>query len=123
MEIHADNDPQGSPYPCILNRSDSTSTVGWLRKSNHDPHDAPIHNEVARFHARNMMARQACNYSQHLPGRLNVIADCLSRDFHLSDDQLISMLTSLHPSLSHTQIKIINLPQKHISWVASLARR
>ena len=69
------------------------------------------------------MARQACNYSQHLPGRLNVIADCLSRDFHLSDDQLISMLTSLHPSLSHTQIKIINLPQKHISWVASLARR
>jgi len=123
MEVQADMNPNKTPYPCILNRSDSSSTVGWLRKSNHDPEEAPIHNEVARTHARNMMARQACNYSQHLPGRLNIIADCLSRDFHLSDNQIIAMISSLHPSLSPSQFKLINLPQKHISWVASLAQR
>ena len=123
MEVQADNMETTSPFPCILNRSDSSSTVGWLRLSNHDPLDAPVHNEVARYHARNMMARNACNYSQHLPGKLNVVADSLSRDFHLSNDQIIAMLTSLHPSLSPSQIKIIDLPQKHISWIASMAQK
>lgn len=122
MEIQAAHAPK-TPHPCILNRSDSTSTVGWLRKSNHDPEDAPIHNEVARFHARSMMAREACNYSQHLPGRLNIIADSLSRDFHLSDEQLISMLTSLHPSLSPSQIKLVPPPPEITSWIASMAQR
>ena len=123
MEFQAELDPNPTPFPCILNRSDSTSTVGWLRKSNHEPDEAPIHNEVARFHARNMMQRQACNYSQHLPGRLNIVADCLSRDFHLTDNQITSMLTSLHPSLSPSQLKIVPLPQKYISWVANMAQK
>ena len=48
---------------------------------NHDPDDAPIHNEVAIFHARNMMRRDACNYSQHLSGYLNIISDCFSQVF------------------------------------------
>ena len=118
MEIQAEMNPDRTTLPCILNRSDSSSTLlGWLRKSNHGPGEAPIHNEVARAHARNMMARQACNYSEHLPGRLNIIADCLSRDFHLSDNQIIAMISSLHPSLSPSQFKIVTLPQKHISWV------
>ena len=122
MEIQAAHAPQ-VPYLCILNQSDSTSTVGWLRKSNHDPEDAPIHNEVARFHARSMMKRNACNYSQHLPGRLNIISDSFSRDFHLSEEQLTSMLTSLHPSLSPSQIKMVPPPPEIISWIASMAQR
>ena len=69
------------------------------------------------------MARGACNYSQHLPGRLNIIADSLSRDFHLSDKQLISMLTSLHPSLSPSQIKMVPPLTEIISWIASMAQR
>ena len=48
MEILVDHTPATS-FSCILNRSDNTSTVGWLRKSNHDPDDAPIHNEVALY--------------------------------------------------------------------------
>ena len=85
MEI--DSDP--TPFPCFLNKTDSTSAMGWLRESNYDPVDAPIHNNIARFHASNMMEQNACNYSQHLPGVLNVVADSLSRDFHLSDDQIV----------------------------------
>ena len=69
------------------------------------------------------MDRNSCNYSQHLPGRENVVTDCGSRDFHLSDTQLIAMLTSLHPSISPSQFKIIQLPEKHISWIALLAQK
>jgi hypothetical protein len=31
--------------------TDSSTAMGWLHKSNHDPEDAPVHSEVARFHA------------------------------------------------------------------------
>jgi hypothetical protein len=123
MDLHMEIDPDPSQFPCVLNMTDSSTAMGWLRKSNHDPEDAPVHNEVARFHADNMMLRQACNYSQHLPGVKNVVADCCSRDFHLSDEELISMLTSLHPSLNPSQFRVIPLPQKYTSKVAAMARR
>jgi hypothetical protein len=123
MDFQVEMDPDPNPFPCVLNETDSTSAMGWLRKSNHDPVDAPIHNAIARFHAINMLERNACNYSQHLPGVLNVVADSLSRDFHLSDGQLVSMLTCLHESLSPHQLRIVPLPQKYISKIASLAQR
>ena len=121
--IQSQHDNSVNTFSCYLNRSDSTSTVGWLRKSNHDPEEAPIHNEVARFLARHMMKMNACNYSQHLPGKENVVTDSFSRDFHLSNDQLIAMLTSLHPSLSPSQIKLVDPPPEITSWIASLARQ
>ena len=64
--------------------------------------------------------RVATNYSQHLPGSTNVIADSLSRNFHLSDNQLVLMLTSLVPPL---RIKIVPLPQRLTSKIASLAQK
>ena len=69
------------------------------------------------------MRSNACKYSQHLPGQLNIIAECLQRDRHLSRIQLIAMLASLRPSLSPNQMKLVDLPQKHISWIALLAQR
>ena len=122
MEVQSDNANFTTPFHCILNKSDSSSTVGWLCKSNHEPIGAPIHNEVARFHARNMMTWNAYNYSQHFPGKLNVMIDSFSRDFHLSNNQIISMLTLLHSSLSTSLINMIKLPQKHTSSVAQLAQ-
>ncbi|KAL9179582.1 hypothetical protein ACHAXT_008872 [Thalassiosira profunda] len=41
-----------SSHPCVASLSDSTSTVAWLHKSNHDPNSHPIHNAIARWHAR-----------------------------------------------------------------------
>ena len=123
LAIQSRHDPNVCEFPCYLNRSDSTSVVGWMRKSNHDEDEAPIHNEIARFHARNMMQLNACNYSQHLPGKLNVVTDSFSRDFHLSTDQIIAMLTSTHPSLSPNQIKVVECPEDLTSMIASLAQR
>ena len=123
MDFHMELDPDPSPFPCVLNMTNNSTAMGWLRKSNHDPDDAPVHNEVARFHAENMLRRQACNYSQHLPGVKNVVADCCSRDFHLSDEELVAMLTSLHPSLLPSQFKVVPLPPKYTSKIAAMARQ
>ena len=89
--------PKPQPIP-LHHQQEWHHEHSWgLRKSNHDLEDAPIHNEVARYHAQNSMRRNACNYSQHLLGRLDIIADCLSWDRHLSKNQLIAVFTSLHP--------------------------
>ena len=91
MEVQSENAKFTTSSTCILNRSDRSSTIGWLRKSNHDPTDAPIHNEVARFHARNMMASNTWNYYQYLPEKLNVMKDSFSQDFHLSNNQIFQL--------------------------------
>ena len=93
----------------MLNMTDSSTAMGWLHKSNHDPDNAPVHNEVAKSDAENMLRRHACNYSQHLSGVKNVVAECCSRDFHLSNKGLVAMLTSRHPSLLPSQFKIVPL--------------
>ena len=98
------------PYPCYLHWSDSMSCIGWMRKSNFSFGEMPVHAEIARFHARHMMEMNACHYSQHLPGIDNVIADCLSRDFHLTDDQIIALLTSLDGSPSPKPLQIVQVP-------------
>jgi len=111
-----------SPQPCLLSIGDSTSAAGWLHKSNFDPHQSPAHAEAARSHARNIMKHNASDYSQHLPGLANVIADVLSRDFHLSNEQLISMLHSTSPPLLPPQLTIIDIPENIITWIGSLAQ-
>ena len=93
-----------------------------MNKPNHDPHEAPIHDAISRFHACFMMSLKACHYSQHLPGIENVVTDCLSRDFHLSDVQITAMLTSVHPFLENLEIKIVQVPDEVTSWIASLAQ-
>ena len=120
--IQSKYDNTGAQFPCKLHQSDSTTSVGWMHKSNHDPEDAPIHNAIARYHARHTMSIKACNYSQHIPGSENVVTDCLSRDFHLSDAQIVAMLTSVHPSLNGAPIQIVPVPDEVISWIASLAQ-
>ena len=93
-----------------------------MKKSSHDPETAPIYDAVARYHARHTMRLNACNYSQHLSGIDNIVTDCLSRDFALSDIKLKSMLTSLHTSLNPNMIQIVQVPVKITSWIASLAQ-
>ena len=55
LYIQSKHDKSRNFFPCYLNRSNSTSTIGWLRKSNHDPDKDPIHNMVARWHAFRLM--------------------------------------------------------------------
>ncbi|KAL9189303.1 hypothetical protein ACHAXT_011793 [Thalassiosira profunda] len=109
-------------YPCLLSLGDSSSATGWLHSSNFDPDLHPMHAEVAREHARVTMHHDACDYSQHLPGLHNVVADSLSRDFHLSHSKLTAMLYAAQPPYLPPQLSIVPLPPTITSWIGSLAQ-
>lgn len=111
-----------NPSPCLLSAGDSSSTVGWMHKSNFDPAGEPIHDEIARKHAHTVMKHKACDYSQHIPGVTNIIADSLSRDFHLSNKKLTAMLHDAKPLYSPQKIKLIPLDPTITSWIGSLAQ-
>jgi hypothetical protein len=110
-----------SPHPCCLNITDNSSTSSWMHKSNHDPEACPIHNAIARRHAETLLQYAACDYSQHIAGSEDIIADSLSRDFHLPDEQILGLFHSIKPSLFPTQMKIVKLPTEITSWIALLA--
>lgn len=119
IQLQYDN----SPYPCSNDLTDNTSTAAWMYKSNFDPNSHPINNEIARSNAENLLKHNACCYPQHLPGASNDIADSLSRDFHLSNDQLIALFNHTKPPyFPIKQMKIIDLPVEITSWIASLAQ-
>ncbi len=118
--ISLQNDP--CEYPCVLSLGDSSSTTSWLHKSNHDPASSPVHNEIARWHASNLLEHQASDYSQHIAGSDNIVPDSLSRDFHLSDTQLLSLLKHTCPHLLPSNPQVISLPTHLSSWIGSLAQ-
>ena len=121
QEIQLHYDP--CPNPCSNDITDNTCTEAWMYKSNFDPESHPINNEIARRNARNLIKNNATCYSQHLSGSMNDIADALSRDFHLSDNQLISLFEHTKPPYyPQKQMKIIQLPEEIIPWIASLAQ-
>jgi hypothetical protein len=107
-----------STYPCILSLLDSTSAIGWLYRSSFDLSSHSIHATLARHLATIMIDQQACLYSQHIPGTTNVIADSLSRDFHIPTDQLACLIRSnFQVPASFT---IYPLTAGRVSWLTSL---
>ena len=83
---------------CLLVNGDSSTAQGWIRKSNFssaDEFDPEINVKLqaARKVASILIEREACIYSQWFPGDENDITDSLSRDLHLSDNDLTKLLT------------------------------
>jgi hypothetical protein len=77
------------PESCLLSQTDSTTAMGWLRKSNlTDKLDETVQLATARRLANLIMSTESSLYSQWFPGSQNVIADSLSRDFHIEDAHL-----------------------------------
>ena len=73
-----------SPGPDkILAFTDSSSALGWLYKASFSE-IIVVHDELARWIAMDLLENDAPLYSQHIKGKQNFIADCLSHDHHLS---------------------------------------
>ena len=81
-------------FPCILSLLDSTSAIGWLHSSSFIETTQAIHVELARHLASLMLNSHACLYSQHIKGKMNIIADSFSRDFHIWTTFLCNLVTS-----------------------------
>ena len=112
---------------CALSMTDSTTSQGWLRKTNFTDDDDPLVTNakiaMSREHAARYMDKEICDYSQWFPGSDNNIADALSRDFHVSDEILIKSLHELYPSQVPTKLKIAQLPNEIVCWMTSLLRK
>ena len=61
-------------------------------------------------------------YSQWFPGKDNVIADCLSRDTHLSDSDRIGLLSSFFTKQNTPHFKRVQIPSVISDWVCSILR-
>ena len=121
LDIHLGNLPL---FSCILSMSDSTTSAGWLRKSNFmDTDDTSLHMrqkaETSRTHAIRMMHNNIKEYSQWFPGDQNIIADSLSRDFTIPDDELTSLFHEKFSTQMHPSFKIVQLPQEIDSWLCA----
>ena len=108
-------------HPRILCLTDNSCSVGWLTKSNFDPDRESHHDTVTRSLATLLLDHDAALYPQHVKGTNNIIADSISRDFHLPNKVLEFCLSSLYPSQTPKGLKILTiLPNEITSWVASL---
>lgn len=65
------------------------------------------------------MEAQSTIYSQHFKGLWDVVADNLSRDFHLSDTHLTNLLKHSCPQQSGKNFLISPLKPSIISWIDS----
>ena len=111
---------------CVLSMTDSTTSAGWLHKTNFkevfgddDPDQATARIAIARTHATLLLEQGIKEYSQWFPGKDNNVADALSRDFDRSDSELISILRSSCPSQLPPHFQIVQLPNGINSWLTS----
>ena len=93
MDIHVGATPTSS---CFLSQGDSTSAMGWLRKSNFNDAN-PLHLSLTWAMADLIMDHNSCLYSQWFPGDENNLTKALSHDTHLDDDALLTLLLSHVP--------------------------
>ena len=100
----------------ILAFTDSTSALGWLYKSSFT-HSQPSHDSVARWLARTLIRQESSLYSQHIKGKHNYFADCLSRDHHISTNQLTFAFRLFFPEQVHPNFQIAPPPAEVISWL------
>jgi hypothetical protein len=111
--------------------TDSTTSAGWLRKTNFqeltgndpDPVQARVQIKTAHHHAILLLEAGIKEYSQWFPGRENNVADALSRDFDRSDAELTRILRGTCPSQLPQHFHIAPLPNKISSWLTSLLQK
>ena len=104
----------------LLAYTDSSSALGWLHSTSFSE-SRPAHEEVSRRLARTTMRNDSALYSQHIQGKQNFIADSLSRDHHLTNEQLTHAFTTLFPRQTPPNFAISPLPSDVTSWVSSLS--
>ena len=103
----------------ILAFTDSSNALGWLYSASFSA-SKPIHDKVARWLAAILMEYDSALYSQHIKGLYNIISDSLSRDKHISNEQLTIAFHTLLPSQTTNDFKIQTLPTEIDSWLQSI---
>ena len=106
-----------SPDACLLSQTDSTSAVGWLKKSCFDEKQHKLAMQTARHLALLLIHAKCSLYSQWVEGEANRVSDILSRDHHLTDSAVISLILTYRPEQAPNGLHLQPLPSEIASWL------
>ena len=95
--------------------------VGW-RNQVFD-HNCPLHLALARAFADYCITHDIDHYTQWFPGKENKVADILSRDFTLNDEEVTKLIRDNCSPFVPQNFKIIRFPPMLISHIGDLLRR
>jgi hypothetical protein len=119
IDLLADEIPEEA---CILSQTDSTSAACWLQRSSFNEKQHKLAMESARHLACLTIKSKTCLYSQWIKGAKNGVSDILSRDHHLSNDQIVSLVTLHLPHQIPHGFIIQSLPDEIDLWLTSKLR-
>ena len=108
----------------FLAQTDNTSALGWLKGSTRydvlNKLSTVLREMIGRKLAEILMEAGLSNYSQHIAGLNNEIADHLSRRIELSASEQIN---EIHSQFSQfcpdNNLRIVELPDEILSWIQS----
>jgi len=80
----------------------------------------PLHLELSRELATLIMGHDSCLYSQWFEGNKNQLTDSLSCDHHLSDPDLLALLSSEIPEQMLMNFKLYPLLLKYVELTTRL---
>ena len=103
----------------IFALSDNSSAVGWLHRASYGM-NRPLHSKVSHKFINIILDSGSTLISQHIPGRLNIVSDLLSRRFDLSDSSLTSLLLEKCKSQVPQNFVIRPLPKEVKLWISSI---
>jgi len=121
IEILQIRDGQGAK---IFAQTDNTSALGWLQASTRfdasNRASTYLREKIGRKLAELLIDADLGLYSQHVPGRENLVADHLSRAIDMSSRSHISRIRANFPNhLPQEGLTIVNLPEEISSWILS----
>ena len=114
------------PLDCVLAMGDSTTALGWLRRSNfrgkdEDSQDWRAKQKAARKLGEMILHSNTLLYRQWFRGKENVVADSLSRDlYYLSSATHTRFLHLSAPSQLPDNFQIQPLPDRISSFITSV---
>jgi hypothetical protein len=106
----------------MLCQGDSRSAAGWLAKSTLDD-DCPMHLALARQFANFCITNNIVHFTQWLPGKKNNVADVLSWDFALNDEEVTKLIRNNCSPFVPQHFRIIPLQPTIISRIGDLLHR
>jgi hypothetical protein len=109
------------PEDVLLCQGDSSSATGWISKSSFGD-ECPLQLAIARTMAEYLNANEISHYSQWFPGKENSVADSLSRDFHLDDDEIDAHVRAQFAPQIPRSFRLVRLTAAMTSSVGSLLR-
>lgn len=104
----------------IHSLTDNSSALSWMWAANFDPVSFPNHDKVSRQLALDLMESDCSLSADHIKGEHNMIADSLSRDFHISQGMLTKELYRKLGDQMPKNFRIFGITPTLTSWISSL---